>query len=150
MQETKDIVNDLNELLTKNYDAEKGYKKAAEKVEFDGLKTFMQSRAENRYDFGHELKGVIRGMGGEVDKGTSTAGDLHRVWIDFKDAVTSGDKAIYEECIRGEENFIENYREMLKEKSLPESLRAKLSTQLTDAEKAVSDLESIKQNIEMR
>jgi uncharacterized protein (TIGR02284 family) len=148
MQETKDIVHDLNDLLTRNYDAEKGYLKAAEKVKYSGLKDYMEARAQNRYDFGHELKDFIRTLGGEVDKGTSAAGDAHRMWIDFKDALTSGDKAIYEECIRGEKKFVEEYREMMKEDNLPENLRAKLSQQLNDAQKAIEELDAMKEGIE--
>lgn len=147
MQETKDIVHDLNDLLTRNYDAEKGYLKAAEKVKHTGLKNYMEARAQNRYDFGHALKEIIRNMGGEVDKGTSTEGDLHRLWINFKDAITSGDKAIYEECIRGEKKFVEEYRNTLKEDNLPETFRAKLSQQLNDAQRAIEDLDVMKESI---
>ena len=148
MQETTDIVHDLSDLLTRNYDAEKGYLKAAEKVENEGLKNYMMARAQNRYDFGHDLKAIISGLNGNIYKGTSFEGDLHRLWIDFKDALTSGDKAIYEECIRGEEKFIERYKEMLSDDSLPESLRKKLNEQLTDATRAVEDLHAMKETIE--
>ncbi|HKK38366.1 MAG TPA: PA2169 family four-helix-bundle protein [Cryomorphaceae bacterium] len=148
MQETQDIVHDLNDLLTRNYDAEKGYLKAAEKVDNEGLKGYMKSRAESRYNFGHELKDIIRGLGGKVHKGTSFEGDAHRMWMNLKDTLTSGDKAIYQECIRGEESFIDTYREMLKDDSLPESLRALLSRQLNDASIAVTDLREMEEIIE--
>lgn len=150
MQQTVNIVHDLSDLLTRNYDAEKGYVKAAEKVEHEGLKNYMIARAENRYDFGHELKVIIKGLDGAVYKGTSFEGDLHRLWIDFKNAVTSGDGAIFEECIRNEQNFIEKYREMLSEDSFPESLRTRLNRQLFDATRAVEDLMAMKDVIEER
>ena len=148
MQQTQEIVHDLNDLLTRNYDAEKGYLKAAEKVENMDLKKYMFARAQNRYDFGHELKAIISGLDGTIYKGTSFKGDAHRLWLDFKDAITSGDGAIYEECIRGEEKFIERYQEMLRDDSLPESLRAKLNEQLSDATKALNDLKAMKMAVE--
>ena len=148
MQHTKEIVHDLNDLLTRNYDAEKGYLKAAEKVANTDLKKYMLARAQNRYDFGHELKAIIAGLDGTIYKGTSFEGDAHRLWLDFKNAITSGDSAIYEECIRGEEKFIERYQEMLRDDSLPESLRAKLNEQLNDATKALNDLRAMKMAVE--
>ncbi|MGB6035258.1 MAG: PA2169 family four-helix-bundle protein, partial [Cryomorphaceae bacterium] len=121
---------------------------AADKVENEGLKNYMKARAQNRYDLGHELKTIISGLDGNIYKGTSFEGDLHRLWIDFKDALTSGDKAIYAECIRGEEKFIERYKEMLSDDSLPESLRKKLNEQLSDATRAIDDLHAMKGAIE--
>ena len=53
------IVNILNELLTKNYDAERGYKEAAEKVQNISLKGYFENQSKNRYDFGHEIKSLI-------------------------------------------------------------------------------------------
>ncbi len=148
MQETIDIVHDLSDLLTRNYDAEKGYLKAAEKVKHEGLKNYMKARAQNRYDFGHDLKKIISGLDGKIYKGTSFEGDIHRMWMSFKDSITSGDVAIYEECIRGEKYFIEKYEDMLKDDSLPESLRAMLSKQLNAANKAMEDLQVMKDAIQ--
>ena len=39
-QYTETIGNKLNELLEKNYDAEKGFKKASENAEHAGLKSY--------------------------------------------------------------------------------------------------------------
>ena len=103
------VVSLLNELLTKNYDAEKGYKEVGEKIEHVSLKSYFENQAQNRYDFGHQIKALISKYGGEPDKGTSITGDLHRFWISIRDAFTNGDKAIYAEAIRGEEAFSEEY-----------------------------------------
>ena len=51
MKYTEEMSNKLNELLEKNYDAEKGYKKAAEIVDSPKLKSFFEEQAQNRYDF---------------------------------------------------------------------------------------------------
>jgi uncharacterized protein (TIGR02284 family) len=148
MQQTEEIVDHLNDLLTRNYDAEKGYLEAAEKVSHTGLKDYMNKRAKNRYDFGHTLKDVIRGLGGNPDKGSSTKGDIHRAFISMKDALTSGDDAIFEECLRGEKEFVKEYREMMSHDNLPESLRAALSRQMNDAQMAIEELEAMKESVE--
>ncbi|MGA8853430.1 MAG: PA2169 family four-helix-bundle protein, partial [Christiangramia sp.] len=76
MSYSKEISKKLNELLEKNYDAEKGYKLAAEKVKNQQLKSFFSKRAQERYDFGHELKSEIKNFGEDPDKGTSVKGDV--------------------------------------------------------------------------
>ena len=39
--ENDKVVSVLNDLLTKNYDAEKGYKEAAEKIEHTSLRAYF-------------------------------------------------------------------------------------------------------------
>jgi uncharacterized protein (TIGR02284 family) len=137
------VVSLLNDLITKNYDAEKGYKEAAEKIEHTSLKTYFEHQAKNRYDFGHELKALIAKYGGEPNKGTSVVGDLHRTWIAIRDAFTSGDKAIYDECIRGEEAFSKEYDDMLVDENLPNDARDVIRKQKESADKALASLKTM-------
>lgn len=134
------VVSLLNDLLTKNYDAEKGYKEAAEKIEHTSLKSYFTEQAQNRYDFGHEIKALIAKYGGEPDKGTSITGDLHRVWIAIRDAFTSGDKAIFDEAVRGEEAFSAEYGEMLTDEILPEDMKEMVRKQKNSVDKALTSL----------
>ena len=138
--ENDKVVSLLNELLTKNYDAEKGYKEAAEKIEHTSLKSYFNEQAQNRYDFGHEIKALIAKYGGEPDKGTSITGDLHRVWIAIRDAFTSGDKAIFDEALRGEEAFSAEYGEMLTDEILPEDMKDMVRKQKNSVDKALTSL----------
>ena len=136
--ENDKVVSLLNDLITKNYDAEKGYKEAAEKIEHSSLKSYFTDQAQNRYDFGHQIKALISKYGGEPEKGTSIAGDLHRTWIAIRDAFTSGDHAIYAEAVRGEEAFSAEYGEMLTDEILPQDVRDLLQTQKNSADKALA------------
>ncbi len=138
--ENDKVVSVLNDLLTKNYDAEKGYQEAAEKIEHTSLKSYFEHQAKNRYDFGHQIKALITKYGGEPDKGTSIVGDLHRTWIAIRDAFTSGDQAIYDECIRGEEAFSEEYGEVLNDEVLPQDVKDMVKTQKSSVDKALASL----------
>ena len=135
----------LNELLEKNYDAEAGYKNAAEKVENSALKNYLLSRAQvsraqDRYDFGHELKAELKTFGQEPEKGTSLAGDAHRLWMDLKTALTSDkDEAVLEEAIRGERAAVDEYDEILKEESLPSSTKSIITAQRTSVKNALNE-----------
>lgn len=141
--ENDKVVSLLNDLLTKNYDAEKGYKEAAEKIEHTSLRSYFESQAKNRYDFGHQIKELIAKYGGEPHKGTSIAGDLHRAWISIRDAFTNGDKAIYDECIRGEEAFSTEYGEMLTDEVLPQDVKDLVRTQKNSVDKALASLRTM-------
>ena len=59
MKYTEKISNKLNELLEKNYDAEKGYLNSAENVESSNLKIFFKNRASERSQFAKELRTEI-------------------------------------------------------------------------------------------
>lgn len=75
---SKEVGEKLNALLEKTYDAEKGFKKAAENIENKSLKNYFKSKAKERYSFGHELKEEIRSFNQEIDKGGSVASSAHR------------------------------------------------------------------------
>ncbi len=122
MSYSKEISKKLNELLEKNYDAEKGYKLAASKVKNEQLKKFFTKQAQERYDFGHELKSEIKNFGENPDKGSSLTSDAHRGWMNLK-ASLSGDKdeAVLEEAVRGEKAAVDEYEDVLKEADIPAS-----------------------------
>lgn len=146
MDYTKEVANKLNELLEKNYDAEKGYKFAAENVKNTRLKSFFEERAKERYDFGHELKSEISNFGEKPEKGSSVKGDIHRSWMNLK-ATFSSDKeeAILEEAIRGEKAAVEEYNEVLDDENIPPSTKNLLLKQrnaITAALNKVKTLES--------
>lgn len=98
MKYSEEIAKKLNHLLEKNYDAEKGYRFAAEKVEDPGLKSFFVERAMERYDFGHELKSEIRQFGTSPEEGSSFEGDIMRSWMNLKSHLsTDKEESILEE-----------------------------------------------------
>lgn len=139
---TEKVGNKLNELLEKSYDAEKGYKKAAEHADSDSLKNFFERKAQQRYEFGHELKSEIRNYGEDVDKGGSATGALHRAWMDVKALFSADDdESMLEEAITGEKAAVDDYEDVLSETNLPTSTATLLRSQLNQIK---SDLEKIK------
>lgn len=134
----------LNDLLEKTYDAEKGYQKAAEHVEDSYLKGFFQRKAQQRYDFGHELKTEIRSLGQEVDKGDSLTSKAHRSWMDIKALFASdNEEAMLEEAIRGEKATINEYDQVLKETKLPPSTETVLRKQYNAIETGLSNIRTL-------
>ena len=128
MNYTEEVGNKLNELLEKNYDAEAGYKTAKDQVENPQLKNFFGKQAEERYNFGHELKAELKSFGKEPDKGTSLKGDAHRAWMNIKSTFSSDkEEAILKEAIRGEKKAVEEYNEIINDTDLPASTKTILT-----------------------
>jgi len=137
------IIDELNDLLTRNYDAEKGYQEAAKIVESEALKELFVEQAKNRYEFGHEVKDEIKHLGGSPDKGTSFKGDLHRSWLNLRDASSNGSEALLEECIRGEHAAVEEYDEFIAKDYIPENLKNIFMKQKTSITQAIDRLNSL-------
>jgi uncharacterized protein (TIGR02284 family) len=147
MNYTEEMSKKLNELLEKNYDAEKGYKKAAEIVETNNLKRFFEEQAQNRYDFGHQLKSEIKTYGERVDKGGSIAGSVHRTWMVIKSTFTSNDEeAILEEVQKGEKAAVKEYDEIINDTTVPPTTKQILQKQkksIQDALRNAKNFEAI-------
>lgn len=141
---TTEVGGKLNDLLEKNYDAEKGYKKAAENVNHTGLKNFFNRKSEQRRVFGHDLKSEIRSFGQDVDKGGSLTGSAHRTWMDVKSWLSKeNEESMLEEAIRGEKTTVNEYSDVLKETSLPSSTKSVLLSHKNHIETDLSEVKSL-------
>ncbi len=142
------IGNQLNNILEKTYDAEKGFRKAAENTDNTYLKGFFERKAQQRYSFGYALKTEIESFGQEVDASDSLTSKAHRAWMDVKAMFASdSEEAMLEEAIRGEKAAVEEYREVLNETTLPPSTKELLSRQKEEIEigfKSIKTLEDIR------
>ena len=143
---TQEVGEKLNALLEKTYDAEKGFKKAAENIENNSLKIYFNRKAEERYTFGHELKKEIKSFNQDVDKGGSLTGTAHRAWMDVKSLFSLDDEeSMLEEAIRGEKASIEEYNDVLKETSLPSSTKDVLESQKATIETGLYNIKSLEE-----
>ncbi|WP_027126859.1 ferritin-like domain-containing protein [Gelidibacter mesophilus] len=117
------LVDQLEEILEKNRDAEKGYKKAAENAKNPSLKTFFADRARDRASFNAQLKREMVVNYDDIDDEGSFTGTIHRAWMDVKALFSAdNDESMLEEAIRGEKASVEEYEEVLKDSNLPASI----------------------------
>ena len=125
----KNLVQILTDLLDKNYDAEKGYRKALKHTTNPDLKRFLKDQAVQRNRFATEIDKLIHQLNEhpkEKSDGT-TLGSLHRFWIDFKSSVTKmNDESMLEECIRGEKASLKEYEDKLKKNNLSPAVKQML------------------------
>ena len=123
------VISTLNDLIEICRDGQNGFKEAAENVKNPDLKSFFNECSAERAQCVNELQLDVRRLGGDPQKTGSTAGALHRVWMDIKGTFTGkDDHAILSECERGEDSAVEAYREAIK-LSLPLTIQQLLERQ---------------------
>lgn len=134
----------LNELLTKNYDSEKGFKKASDKAYDPDLKRFCEIHSNQRYQFGHDIKGELKALGGDFDKGTSFAGDAHRMWMDMSVPMSDNvDRSIAHECLRGEEKALKDYSEAREKIEFPINTTKVLDDHIFKIKESINSLQEL-------
>ncbi|MAN59281.1 MAG: hypothetical protein CMC08_05540 [Flavobacteriaceae bacterium] len=138
------IVDNLQGLLEKNYDAEKGFSKAMDNAENARLKNFLKQQAAQRNRFATELTHELRNLNETPKDSGSTTGSLHRTWIDIKSAVAGNDdEAVLEECIRGEKASVEEYEETLKNNRFPNNIESVLTKQASEIRQTLSKVKNL-------
>lgn len=134
----------LNDLLTRAYDAEEGFKQAADAVESPSLVSLFHEYSEQRRNFGHQIKGLITALNGTPDKGASVAGKVHQLWINIRGLLSGGsEEHILEECLRGEEKTIEDYREYLGDKEMHPEAHTLITKQLAEVQEIFGRLKAL-------
>ena len=137
MAQQKEAISTINSLIETLKDGEKGFKEASEAVRDPQLKSLFQQYSQQRHRFASELQAQAQSLGeSKPEKSSSTAGAMHRAWINLKSAVTSGDdKAILGECERGEDSAVHEYEEAI-QNGLTDTAREIVSRQFTEIRSA--------------
>lgn len=143
-QAHKDTVNVLQGILEKNYDAEKGYKKAMQDAKTPSLKNFLQKQALQRSHFATAIDKEIRNLDETPIESGSLTGTLHRAWIDIKSSVAGNDDAaVLEEVIRGEKASVDEYQDVIKNNILAPQIHSVLQSQLSDIQSTLSRVKTL-------
>ncbi len=137
MSQNKEVISTLNSVIETLKDGQEGFRQAADAVKDSQLKSLFNELSLQRSKFAGELQNHIIQMGEpKPEDSSSTAGALHRAWINMKSAITSqDDHAILSECERGEDSAVAEYKKAM-EAELPSPARDLLSRQYSDIKAA--------------
>jgi uncharacterized protein (TIGR02284 family) len=137
MTQQKEAISTINGLIETLKDGEKGFKEASEAVKDPQLRSLFQQYSQQRHRFASELQAQARTLGeSKPEKSSSTAGVMHRAWINLKSAVTSGDdKAILSEVERGEDSAVHEFQDAMND-GLTGHVREIVSHQFTEIKSA--------------
>jgi len=104
----------LNHLIETCKDAERGFRHVAEHATNPAVKSLFLDIASERARFAADLLPHAQRLGGAREAEGTTAGTLHRTWIDLRSALSNDDQdAIVHEAERGEHFSLGVYKEAL-------------------------------------
>ena len=135
----------LNELVETLKDGQKGYAAAMTDVEDTNLKETFKKYAVQRAGFITEIEDQMFKLDLKPEDESSVTGTIHRAWIDMKSALTSKDnKAVLNECERGEDYAVKAYQTALKAQDLPGTLKSVIEKQYHGVQEAHSNIKSLR------
>jgi uncharacterized protein (TIGR02284 family) len=133
----------LNHLIETCKDAERGFRHVAGHATDPVLKGFFLDIASQRAQFAADLLPHAQRLGGAAAHDGTTAGALHRTWIDLRSAISRGDPvAAIHEAERGEHFSRGVYQEAL-DGMLPPITRQLVEAQYAELHKTADRLREL-------
>lgn len=147
MQNTKDTIEILNDLIQINNDRIVGYERAIKetKAEDEDLKVLYASMIAESHRAKIALATEVQALGAEVEQGTTTSGKIYRAWMDVKAVFTGHDRhAVLENCEAGEDAAQRAYTTALESDALPAYIRELISTQQLSLKESHDEIRSLR------
>jgi uncharacterized protein (TIGR02284 family) len=105
--------------------------------------------AQERRQVVTDLQETVRSLGGTPNDDGSLKADLHRRWIDLRDAISrGGDKQVIEEVERGEDYLKGKYETALEDGELSETALAAIRTAYQSVRAGHDKASQLKHNME--
>jgi uncharacterized protein (TIGR02284 family) len=146
MSQQKEIISTINGLIETLKDGQQGFREASEAVKDSQLKSLFSEYSLQRGKFAGELQNEAITLGDhDPEDSSSTAGAMHRAWINLKSAITSGDDhAVLAECERGEDSAVNEYKKAMEAEDLSTPVRETISRQFTDVKNAHDRIKALR------
>jgi uncharacterized protein (TIGR02284 family) len=137
----------LQNLIQLCEDGREGYAIAAEQVHSSELKAFFQKHELQRAKYADELRAILERDGVETPESGTLLGDIHRVWLKVRDALTGKDDlGILAECQLGENQAFDQYSQTI-ERGWREDIERTLKRHYEGIITAYNDLSSLQQKL---
>ena len=146
MQNMKETIEVLNDLVMVNSDRIAGYEKAIKetKPEDDDLKILYATMIAESHRIKIMLATEVQALGAEIEQGTTTSGKIYRAWMDVKAVFSGHDRHnILANCEAGEDAAQRAYR-MALEHDLPAYIRELLIQQQQTLEISHDEIKALR------
>ncbi len=149
-QDNQNLIDVLNDLIEACRDGEYGFNACAEYLDAGDLKRRLHLRATQSREAAAELAAEVRRLGGQPDEGGTARGAVHRGWVAVRGTLSShSERAMLEECERGEDVTLTRYRRALRE-ALPSDIRELVSRQLQQVQYSHDDIKRLRDEARSR
>ncbi|MCT2560009.1 PA2169 family four-helix-bundle protein [Tsuneonella sp. YG55] len=139
----------LNTLIGTLIDSINGYTKAAEDTENTRFAEIFRARATERQAAVAKLQAAVAALGGNPEDDGTTAGAMHRGWINLKEAVLGrDDEAIVNSVESGEDYLKEKFEAALEHKDLPVEARTAVEEAWTSVKAGHDQMSQLKHAID--
>ena len=133
----------LNHLIETCKDAERGFRHLAQHAANPALKSMFLDLASQRARFAADLLPHAQRLGGAREADGTTAGALHRTWIDLRAALSRDDQtAVVREAERGEQFSLGVFKDAL-EGMLPPTVRDLVASQYAELQQTTDRLRAL-------
>jgi len=124
MQSNDHDISTVNSLITTTIDSANGFERSAEDADMPQFIEMFRTFAQERRQVVGMLQEHVRKLGGTPNDDGSLKADLHRRWVDLRDALSKGgDQEVIEEVERGEDYLKAKYDSALEDTKLsPETM----------------------------
>ena len=139
----------LNTLIGTLIDSIEGYQKAAADTSNARFAEMFNARAQERQQVLTRLQAAVARLGGNPEDDGTTAGAIHRGWINLKEAVLGrDDEAIVNEVERGEDYLPAKFEVARDHADLPAEARAAVDEAWTSVRAGHDEMSALKHAID--
>lgn len=148
MSDDYDDIGVTNTLIATTLDSVKGYRDASEDSN-SGMSAFFCEMADERSKVASGLQAYVLSCGGEPDDSSSTAGAMHRGFMNLKKSIVGNDeKAIVNEVERGEDYIKNKFETALESDSLSPTARQEIQKAYTSVRAGHDRVSAMKHSME--
>ncbi len=124
MSHTDHDIKVLNGLIETTIDSTEGYAEAAKDAKNTRYATTFQQRSGERRQVAVRLQQQVSALGGKPEDDGTVLASAHRLFVNLRKTMSSGDTAIVDEVERGEDHIKHKFEDALKDVEISPTTRS--------------------------
>lgn len=138
----------LNDLIETTIDSADGYAEAAKDAGSGRYAATFQSRSTERQQVFARLQQQVQALGGEAEEDGTALASAHRMFVNLRQTLSSGDKAIVDEVERGEDHIKAKYESAMKDREISAATQAVISEAYRSVRTGHDQMRDLKHSLE--